>query len=370
MKGTDCRTHSMRSDTFTFTIPPERIAQVPADRRDASKLMVVRRRAAAIEHHSFADLPHLLNPGDLLLVNDTRVKPCRLHMTRASTGGHVELFLIRRTGDQEPGEPATGRSACYEAITGSGGRLETGELLTLPGVTATLLKRDAFGPGHWLVQLDTSTDPDEYLQTHARMPLPPYIKRGRGDDPRAELDRDRYQTVFAAKDGAVAAPTAGLHFTPEVLQACEDRGIGRTAVTLHVGPGTFRPLKAATLQEHEMHAEEFDVPQAAARAVHETRLRSGRVVVVGTTACRTAETVADERGLLRVCSGSTRLFIYPPWRFRCTDALLTNFHLPESTLIFLVAAWLGVDLTRQVYETALAGDYRFFSYGDAMLCLP
>lgn len=359
----------MRADTFKFTIPLQRIAQVPADRRDASKLMVVRRGAGSIEHHTFADLPSLLRAGDLLLVNDTRVKPCRLHMKRSGTDGHVELFLIR-PGDFDNGSPDVERRTYYEAITGSGGRLEPGETLTMQGATAKLLQRDAFGPGHWLVQLDTSTGIDEFLQTHARMPLPPYIRRGRGDDPHAGLDRDRYQTVFAAKDGAVAAPTAGLHFTPEVLQACADRGIARAAVTLHVGPGTFRPLKADTLQEHEMHAEEFDVPQAAARAVYETRLGNGRVVVVGTTACRTVETVADERGLLRVGAGSTRLFIYPPWRFRCTDVLLTNFHLRQSTLIFLVAAWLGVGLTRQAYEAALAGDYRFFSYGDAMLCLP
>ncbi|MBX3460743.1 MAG: tRNA preQ1(34) S-adenosylmethionine ribosyltransferase-isomerase QueA [Planctomycetes bacterium] len=360
----------MRADTFKFTIPPARIAQVPAERRDASRLMVVRRGAGVIEHHAFTDLPGLLNAGDLLLVNDTRVKPCRLHMTRAKTGGHVELFVIRRLPGDAPAALATDTSACYETITGSGGRLDTGETLTLPGATATLLERDAFGPGHWLVRLHTATDPDDYLRSQARMPLPPYIRRERGHDPHADIDRQRYQTVFAAQDGAVAAPTAGLHFTPEVLAACASRGINRSALTLHVGPGTFRPLKAATLQEHDMHAEEFQVPQPAVQAVHETRMRGGRVVVVGTTACRTAETVADERGLLRESNGTTRLFIYPPWRFRCTDALLTNFHLPESTLIFLVAAWLGIDLTRQAYESALAGEYRFFSYGDAMLCLP
>lgn len=367
----------MRSDTFTFQIPPGRIAQVPALRRDESKLMVVRRARRAIEHHVFRDLPGLLASGDLLLMNNTRVKPCRLHMQRKSTGGHVELFVIRRVGEQEPdealaksGAQSTGSPATYEALTGSGGRLNEGETLVLEGATATLLQRDAFGPGHWLVSIEAPAGADEFLQQHARMPLPPYIRRDRADDRHAQLDRERYQTVVAEHEGAVAAPTAGLHFTPEVLEACASAGISRTAITLHTGPGTFRPLKAATLEEHDMHAESFVVPESASGAVQQARVRGGRIVVVGTTACRTVETVADDHGLIQPGAGQTRLFIYPPWRFRCTDALLTNFHLPNSTLIFLVAAWLGQSLTRQAYETALAGDYRFFSYGDAMLCLP
>ncbi|MBK8206701.1 MAG: tRNA preQ1(34) S-adenosylmethionine ribosyltransferase-isomerase QueA [Planctomycetes bacterium] len=370
----------MRSDTFTFQIPPGRIAQVPADRRDESRLMVVRRGAAVIEHHTFKDLPQLLNAGDLLLLNNTRVKPCRLHMQRTSTGGQVELFVIRRIGEHEPGQPdealaksgaqAPDRPATYEALTGSGGRLEAGERLQLEGATVALLQRDAFGPGHWLVSIEAQAGADEFLRQHAKMPLPPYIRRDKADDRHANLDRERYQTVVAEHEGAVAAPTAGLHFTPEVLNACAAAGIARTAITLHTGPGTFRPLKAPTLEKHDMHAESFVVPETASGAVQQTRAQGGRVVVVGTTSCRTVETVANERGLLPASEGETRLFIYPPWRFRCSDALLTNFHLPNSTLIFLVAAWLGESLTRQAYETALAGEYRFFSYGDAMLCLP
>jgi S-adenosylmethionine:tRNA ribosyltransferase-isomerase len=355
----------VRSDLFDFTIPPERIAQTPAAKRDESKLMVVRRGAGVIEHHVFRELPTLLNPGDLLLMNDTRVKPCRLHCTRTATGGRVELFVIR---EQEPGAQATGKH--YEALTGSGGKLEADETLTFKDATITLLERDAYGPGHWLVRVNAPIDANEFLQAHAKMPLPPYIKRERKDDPYAALDRERYQTVIAANPGAVAAPTAALHFTSEVLEACAARGIRRSTLTLHTGPGTFRPLKAATLEEHDMHSEAYTVPQAACDAVQTARAGGGRVVVVGTTTCRTVETVSDERGYLRACTGESRLFIFPPWRFRCTDALLTNFHLPQSTLIFLVAAWLGVELTRQAYETALAEDYRFFSYGDAMLCLP
>lgn len=348
----------MRSDTFAFTIPPERIAQLPAERRDASRLMVVRRGSGVIEHCQFSDLPSLLRPHDLLLLNNTKVRPCRLYATRAS-GGRVEVFLLRTLSD-----------CGFEALTNAGGKLDAGEVLSLPEATVTLLQRDAFGPGHWRVRLDSSKDVAEYLHTHGKMPLPQYIERAKGPDQRDALDRERYQSVFAEAEGAVAAPTASLHFTPAILDDCEARGIKRTFVTLHVGPGTFRPLKADTLAGHDMHAESYSVPPEATAAVSARRAAGGRVVCVGTTATRTLETVADERGVPRAGAGETRLFIHPPWRWRACDALLTNFHLPRSTLIFLVAAWLGVELTRQAYESALENDYRFFSYGDAMLCLP
>jgi S-adenosylmethionine:tRNA ribosyltransferase-isomerase len=379
----------MRSDFFDFIVPPGRIAQTPALRRDESRLMVVRRGTGSIEHCVFRDLPRLLRPDDLLLMNDTRVNPCRLHCTRAGTGGHVELFLLRQI-DGWRGAPSVSSGLVesspsngpeltlgapsrthYEALTGSWKNLQPGERLELPdnGGIATLIER--LPNQQWLVEFELPPEQAEaYIARAAKMPLPPYIKRERTDDPYAALDRERYQTVIAANPGAVAAPTAALHFTPELLDACAARGVTHSTVTLHVGPGTFRPLKAATLEEHDMHEEGFTVPESACAAVRGARLSGGRVVVVGSTTCRTIETVGDERGLLRAGSGDTRLFIYPPWRFRCTDALLTNFHLPNSTLIFLVAAWLGVELTRQVYETALAQDYRFFSYGDAMLCLP
>jgi S-adenosylmethionine:tRNA ribosyltransferase-isomerase len=347
----------MRCDTFSFTIPEHLIAQTPATRRDESRLLVVRRGARSIGHHTFRDLPGILSPGDLLVMNDTRVKPCRLYGTR-STGGRVEVFILKNHGDT------------YEAITNAGGKLEPGEKLQLEDAAVTLIEKDAFGPGHWRIRLDTATDADAYLQSHGRMPLPPYIKRDRDADMHAPLDRERYQTIFAQAEGAVAAPTAGLHFTPDVFAGLDARGVGRAYLTLHVGPGTFRPLKAPTLTEHPMHSEDYTVPVEATTAIRSTRESGGRVVVVGTTTCRTLETVSDERGVPAAGSGATELFIYPPYRFRCTDALLTNFHLPNSTLIFLVAAWLGVDLTRQAYMEAIAREYRFFSYGDAMLCLP
>jgi len=367
----------MRSDTFAFEIPPERIAQEPAAWRDESRLMLVRRAAGAIEHHRFRDLPALLSPGDLLVANDTRVVPCRLFATRA-TGGRVEVFIlgaheIRNSGFElrETESPESriskSESRLYAALTQSTGHLAENETLQLDGATVTLLTKDS--AGHWLVRID-APDAGAFIERAGKMPLPPYIRREKGPDTRDALDRERYQTVFARTPGAVAAPTAGLHFTPRVLEALAARGIGRAMLTLHVGPGTFRPLKAATLAEHEMHAEGFSVPPAVESAVRECRARAGRVVAVGTTTCRALETVSDERGIPRAGGGETRLFINPPWRFRCTDALLTNFHLPRSTLIFLVAAFLGIDLTRKAYLEALAGEYRFFSYGDAMLCLP
>lgn len=363
----------MRSDTFNFEIRPERIAQTPASRRDESKLMVVRRSSGTIEHHVFRDLPGLLNPGDLLVANNTRVNPCRLYATRKS-GGRVEVFVLARFKIQDSGFKLNNAShlesgALYTALTHAGGRLEPGEVLSLDGATVTLLERDHGGPGHWLVRIDSSGDADEFLARAGKMPLPQYIERAKGPDDRDTLDRDRYQTVFAQSPGAVAAPTAGLHFTPAVFEALAARGVNRAFVTLHVGPGTFRPLKADTLAEHDMHAERYTVPPEVEAAVRAARQAKGRLIAVGTTTCRTLETVSEEQGLPRPGSGETRLFIHPPWRFRCVDALITNFHLPRSTLIFLVAAYLGVDLTRRAYEQALARDYRFFSYGDAMLCV-
>ena len=351
----------MRSDTFNFEVPAELIAQTPPARRGESRLLVVRRNSGALEHRKFSDLPDLLRPDDLLVLNDTRVKPCRLHCTRQDTGGHVELFLLRPLADRE-----------YEALSGSWRNLREGERLVLPeegGLVELVEKGFSGGPGHWRVRFERD-DAEEFIARAARMPLPPYIKRERTGDPHAALDRDRYQTIYARAEGAVAAPTAGLHFTRETLAQLQARGIGRATLTLHVGPGTFRPLKAETLEQHNMHAEAFEIPDALAGTIRAARSRGGRIVVVGTTACRALETMADDSGGLRTGRGETALFIYPPWRFRLTDALLTNFHLPHSTLIFLVAALIGVELTRRAYLEAITRRYRFFSYGDAMLILP
>lgn len=351
----------MRSDSFDLTIPADLIAQTPAARRDASRLMVLRRSDCSIEHRLFSDLPDLLNPGDLIVANNTRVKPCRLFATRDKSGGQVELFLLRQL---VPGE--------YVAITRSKGRLASGETLNLPQLGQVSLIEREFGgaSGHWRVRF--AADPaglDSRIESLASMPLPPYIRRERRLDSHDSSDRERYQTLFASNPGAVAAPTAGLHFSPEVFAALDRREIPRAFITLHVGLGTFQPLKADTLEEHVMHAEDYEVSAQSAGAICTARQRGNRVVAVGTTACRTLETLADDHGLINPGQGSTRLFIYPPWRFRAVDALLTNFHLPRSTLIFLVAAFAGVEFTRRAYLAAIEHRLRFFSYGDAMLVL-
>ncbi|MEE9312910.1 MAG: tRNA preQ1(34) S-adenosylmethionine ribosyltransferase-isomerase QueA [Planctomycetota bacterium] len=356
----------MRSDTFNFEIPVEQIAQTPSVKRDESRLMVVHRETGLIEHRTFRDLPEYLNANDLLLMNNTRVKPCRIHGKKEGTGGHVELFILKHIFERD-----TEQTSYFEALTGSWRNVQPGQKIELPedGGFATLLEK-ADG-GHWLVSLDMSTDTaEQYVSKAAKMPLPPYIKRERGDDEFTELDRERYQTVFAEHAGAVAAPTSGLHFTPEVFSALRAKGVNETFLTLHVGLGTFRPLKSETLKEHPMHSEDYEISQPTCDAIQEARDSGGRVVVVGTTSCRTIETVCDTDGKPYAGRGSTDKFIYPPYEFKCTDALITNFHLPHSTLIFLVAAWLGEGLTRQAYLEAIESGYQFFSYGDSMLCLP
>lgn len=327
--------------------------------------MVVHRGTGLIEHRLFKDLPEYLNANDLLLMNNTRVKPCRIHGKKAGTGGHVELFILKHLFERD-----TASISYFEALIGSWRNAKSGQRIELPaqGGFATLLEK--YESGNWLVSLDMSTDDSEkYIAQAAKMPLPPYIKRERDDDNFTELDRERYQTVFAENEGAVAAPTSGLHFTPEVFSALRAKGISEAFLTLHVGLGTFRPLKSETLEDHPMHSEDYHISQPTCDAIQSTRKNGGRVVVVGTTSCRTIETVCDADSNPHTGQGSTDKFIYPPYKFRCTDALLTNFHLPHSTLIFLVAAWLGEDLTRQAYLEAIESGYRFFSYGDSMLCV-
>ncbi|MHC4840084.1 MAG: tRNA preQ1(34) S-adenosylmethionine ribosyltransferase-isomerase QueA [Planctomycetota bacterium] len=356
----------MRSDTFNLEVPSELIAQTPATKRDESRLMVVHRGSGLIEHRTFKELPEYLNAGDLLLMNNTRVTPCRIHGRKEGTGGHVELFILNHLSERD-----TDDASYFEALTGSWRNVQPGQRIELPGDGgfATLLEKS--DGGHWLVSLDMSTDEAEaYIARAAKMPLPPYIKRERDDDKFTALDRERYQTVFAEHAGAVAAPTSGLHFTPEIFDTLRAKGVRQTFLTLHVGPGTFRPLKAETLEEHPMHSEDYEISEETCADIESARAAGGRVVVVGTTSCRTIETVCDDDGNPRAGQGSTDKFIYPPYEFKCTDALITNFHLPHSTLIFLVAAFLGEDLTRQAYMEAIDKKYRFFSYGDSMLCLP
>ncbi len=341
---------------FDFDLPAERIAQRPAARRDQSRMLVLDRGTGALRHRRFSDLLELLHPGDLLVLNDTRVLPARL-VGHKPSGGRVELLLVEPV---EPGAPG-GEWRCLLKASrkpAPGSSIEFGQ-----GLTARVLERDPLG---WRVQwVAAEGRVEQRLEELGRPPLPPYIRR---DAERLDpSDRERYQTVFARRPGAVAAPTAGLHFTEELLRRLEAAGISQTYLTLHVGPGTFQPVTAEQVEDHRIHSEWFELPASAAAAIEAARRRSGRVIAVGTTVVRTLEARARGRG--RVAAGSDRcsLFIYPGFRFRVIDALITNFHLPRSTLLMLVSAFAGRDRVLAAYRRAVEEGYRFYSYGDAML---
>ncbi len=337
----------MRRADFTFDLPPELIAQRPLAERSASRLLCLDAASGAIDDATFTELPGRLRAGDLLVFNDTRVIPARIHGRKAS-GGRVELLVERLLG----GGRLLALVRCSKAP-------RTGGVLQLDGgVRATVTGRrdDLFE-----LELEEGVDALAWLERDGHVPLPPYIARA--DD---AADLERYQTVFAARPGAVAAPTAGLHFDAALLARLHDAGLATARVTLHVGAGTFQPVRAERLADHRMHAEWLEVPQATCDAVAATRARGGRVVAVGTTTVRSLETAARD-GTLRPFTGETSLFITPGYRFRVVDLMVTNFHLPESTLLMLVCAFAGTRHVLAAYRHAVAARYRFFSYGDAML---
>jgi S-adenosylmethionine:tRNA ribosyltransferase-isomerase len=342
---------------FDFELPEELIAQEPAPRRDQSRLMVVDRAAGAIESAVFADLARWLAPGDLLVVNDTRVFPARLVGRREPGGGRVELFLVCEEGEN-----------AWEALARPAARVRPGDRVRFgegeEALEALVVERRQ--GGRRLVRFPPGPLWPR-LERWGRTPLPPYIRRDEGAEPR--LDRERYQTVYARERGAIAAPTAGLHFTPELLARLTAAGVERAAVTLHVGYGTFQPVRVEVVEEHRVESERYVVPEEAARAFERARAAGGRVVVVGTTTTRALESAADEEGRLRAGAGETDLFIRPGHRFRAVDALVTNFHLPRSSLLMLVAAFAGRELVLEAYRRAVAERFRFYSYGDAMLVL-
>ncbi|MEK0082876.1 tRNA preQ1(34) S-adenosylmethionine ribosyltransferase-isomerase QueA [Benzoatithermus flavus] len=340
----------MRVDLFDFDLPPERIAQEPVEPRDAARLLLV--DEGPLREAVVRDLPGLLRPGDLLVLNDTRVLPTRFFGRRGAVP--VEVTLVERIDDD-----------AWWALARPGKRLRPGDRVDLaPELTAEVVAKDEEGRVHLRFPLLRGEALLAAMRAHGAMPLPPYIRRPRGGDPR---DRALYQTVFARRDGAVAAPTASLHLTEELLARLAAAGIERTFVTLHVGAGTFAPVKAEDTESHRMHAEWCEVPEAAAAAIAAARARGGRIVSVGTTVLRTLESLAAPDGTVRPGSGETRLFITPGYRFRVVDLLLTNFHLPRSTLFMLVCAFSGLERMRAAYAHAIAEGFRFFSYGDACL---
>lgn len=339
----------MRRTDFHFDLPPELIAQRPSSERAGSRLLVLDGVSETLEDRHFRDFPGLLAPGDLVVFNDTRVIPARLQGFKES-GGRIEILLERVLG------PTT---ALVQARASKG--LKPGARVMLPaGVTARMLGRDGD-----FFRLEFSCDVLEYFVQHGQMPLPPYVQRA----PEAS-DRERYQTVFARAPGAVAAPTAGLHFDAATFAALAARGVLHAFVTLHVGAGTFQPMREDDPERHVMHEEQLDVPEATVAAIEATRAAGGRVVAVGTTVVRSLETAAAARRELMPFRGSTRLFIRPGFKFRVVDAMLTNFHLPESTLLMLCAAFAGREPLLKAYAHAVAQRYRFFSYGDAMFITP
>ncbi len=338
----------MKTSDFYYDLPQELIAQTPLQRRDASRLMVLDKTTGAIRHRHFYDLPEYLRPGDCLVLNDSRVLPARL-IGHRPTGGAAEILLLVDKGDN-----------VWECLVRPGKKLRTGATVTFGDGQLTAEIQEVLPDGNRLVKFHYQGIFLEVLEELGRMPLPPYIKE--------ELqDQERYQTVYSKVVGSAAAPTAGLHFTPELLEQIQAMGVRLCYVTLHVGLGTFRPVKAEEIEDHDMHSEYCVVSPEAAELITETKRNGGRVVCVGTTSCRTVESFANEDGTMDPHAGWTNIFIYPGYRFKCLDALVTNFHLPESTLLMLVSALAGREHVLHAYEEAVKKNYRFFSFGDAML---
>jgi S-adenosylmethionine:tRNA ribosyltransferase-isomerase len=345
----------MKLEEFDYRLPEELIAQEPAAVRDLSRMMVVHRRTGRIDVRTFRDLPGYFDPGDVVVVNDSRVFPARL-LGRKETGGLIEILLLTRRTDGPPGDT-------WEVLLRPAKRVAPGTVIAFADACrATVQTRLA--EKRWLLSFTTTMPFDDFLTRQGRAPLPPYIKRRR-DGSHAVEDLERYQTVYARVKGSVAAPTAGLHFTPEVLEILRDRGAQIAPVTLHIGYGTFLPIETERVEDHVMEEERFSLGEETARKVND----AARVIAVGTTATRVLESVADESGRIAPTDGSTALYLYPGYRFRRVDALLTNFHLPKSSLFLLVCAFAGRELIRQAYELAVAARFRFYSYGDCMLIL-
>ena len=338
----------MKTADFDFYLPEELIAQTPLERRDASRLLTLDKHTGAVEHHHFYELPQFLKPGDCLVLNDSRVLPARL-IGHRPTGGACEVLLLVDRGDK-----------CWECLVRPGRKLRPGaQVIFGEGKELTATIEEELEDGKRLVRFHYEGIFLEILEHLGKMPLPPYIKE--------ELqDNERYQTVYSKVVGSAAAPTAGLHFTPELLEQIKAIGVKVCYVTLHVGLGTFRPVKAEDIQDHEMHSEFCMISQETADTINETKRSGGRVICVGTTSCRTIESFAAEDGTMTERSGWTNIFIYPGYRFKVLDALITNFHLPQSTLIMLVSALAGREHVLAAYEEAVKERYRFFSFGDAM----
>ncbi len=339
---------NLRKQDFDYDLPEELIAQTPIEPRDASRLLVLNRKNGEITHKHFYDIVDFLMPGDCLILNDSRVLPARIYGIKDDTGAKVEFLLLSPKGDD-----------VWEVLTGPGRRAKPGTHFTFGGGLLKAEVLEIVEGGNRLVKFRHESDFYAVLDLIGQMPLPPYIKK--------KLEnQERYQTVYSREVGSAAAPTAGLHFTKELLQRVRDKGVSIGFVTLHVGLGTFRPVSVDKVSEHKMHSEHYWLPQETADLINRTKKSGGRVIAVGTTSCRTLESVAQREGCIRESGGFTDLFIYPGFRFKVLDGLITNFHLPESTLIMLVSAFADRETILNAYRVAVQEKYRFFSFGDAM----
>ena len=342
------RDMELKKSDFYFDLPQELIAQDPLEDRSSSRLLVLDKHTGEISHHVFKDIVDYLKPGDCLVLNNTKVIPARLLGEREGPGAHVEVLLLKRK-----------EADVWETLVKPGKKCKPGTRLSFGDGLLKAEVLETVEEGNRLIRFEYEGIWEEVLDRLGEMPLPPYITH-------KLQDKNRYQTVYAKYEGSAAAPTAGLHFTKELLEQIETKGVTIAYVTLHVGLGTFRPVKEENVLEHHMHSEYYQVPEAEAEKINAAKKNGGRIICVGTTSCRTVESAADEQGIVHAGSGNTEIFIYPGYRFKVLDALITNFHLPESTLVMLVSALAGREHVLSAYEEAIRQKYRFFSFGDAM----
>ena len=341
----------MKTSDFYYELPKELIAQTPVEPRDSSRLLVMNRESGEIEHRHFYDIIDFLNEGDLIVANDSRVLPARIYGVKDETGAKVEFLLLKQISGNR-----------WETLCKPGKKAREGARFSFGGGILSATVAEVKDDGNRIVDFDCDESFFAALDKIGQMPLPPYITE--------ELkDRERYQTVYSHELGSAAAPTAGLHFTEELMDRLRGKGVKIAYVTLHVGLGTFRPVKVDDVTKHKMHSEHYEIPEETARLINETKKNGGRVIAIGTTSCRTLESVASEFGEIRPCEGFTEIFIYPGYEFKVLDGLVTNFHLPESTLIMLVSAFAVYDNIMNAYQIAVKEKYRFFSFGDAMIIL-
>lgn len=343
---------------YDYNLPEELIAQLPSDKRENARMMVLDKQAKTIEHKHFYDIVDYIDDNCILVLNNTKVLPARLYGVKEETGAKIEVFLLKSL---------SGNGHLWDVLVKPSKRVKEGTVVKISDDLSVQIKERKEDAGEWVVELICDGNVLDVLHKNGHIPLPPYIERKMADEDLNKLDFERYQTVYAKDEGSVAAPTAGLHFTTEILEKLQAKGVELVYVTLNVGMGTFRPVKCENVLEHKMHSESFEVTEEAAEKINKAKQAGKKVVAVGTTSVRTLETVYKKYGEVRACKDSSELFIYPPYKFGVVDELITNFHLPKSTLLMLVSAFEGKDFIFKAYQEAITNKYKFFSYGDCML---